>query len=79
MPILKSIQVEKIDKATGEHIKSNKFEFNLYEDETCTKLIKTVGANEYEGTALFEDLRFGTYFIKERKSTFRLQAIRSSC
>lgn len=66
MPILKSVQVEKIDKATGEHIKSNKFEFNLYEDEACTKLIKTVGANEFEGTALFEDLRFGTFYIKER-------------
>ncbi len=72
MPILKSVQVEKIDKATGEHIKSNKFEFNLYEDEACTKLIKTVGANEFEGTALFEDLRFGTFYIKERKSTFRI-------
>ena len=72
MPILRSVQVEKVDKATGEHIKSNKFEFNLYEDEACTKLIKTVGANEFEGTALFEDLRFGTFYIKERKSTSRL-------
>ena len=72
MPILKSVQVEKIDQATGEHIKSNKFEFNLYEDEPCTKLIKTVGANEFEGTALFKDLRFGTFYIKERKSTSRL-------
>ena len=72
MPILRSVRVEKVDKATGEHIKSNKFEFNLYEDEACTKLLKTVGANEFEGTALFEDLRFGTFYIKERKSTSRL-------
>lgn len=65
MPILKSVQVEKIDKDTGEHIKSNKFKFGIYEDKECTKLIKQAGANEYEGTALFDDLRYGTYFIKE--------------
>ena len=68
MPILKSVQVEKIDKDTGEHIKSNKFTFGIYEDEECTKLIKEAGANEYEGTALFEGLRFGTYYIKEIKA-----------
>ena len=68
MPILRSVQVEKIDKDTGEHIKSNKFRFGIYEDVECTKLIKEIGANEYEGTALFEDLRFGTYYIKETKA-----------
>lgn len=65
MPILRSVRVEKIDKTTKEHIKSNKFVFGIFEDKECTKLIKQVGANEYEGTALFEDLRFGTYYIKE--------------
>lgn len=68
MPILKSVQVEKVDKDTGEHIKSNKFTFGIFEDEECTKLIKEVGANEFEGTALFDDLRYGTYFIKEVKA-----------
>lgn len=68
MPILRSVQVEKIDKDTGAHIKSNKFRFGIYEDVECTKLIKEVGANEYEGTVLFEDLRFGTYYIKETKA-----------
>ena len=68
MPILRSVQVEKIDKDTGEHIKSNKFTFGIYKDEECTKLIKEAGANEYEGTALFEGLRFGTYYIKEIKA-----------
>lgn len=72
MPILKSVQVEKIDKDTGEHIKSNKFKFGIYEDKECTKLIKQAGANEYEGTALFDDLRYGTYYIKELRSTYRL-------
>lgn len=65
MPILRSVRVEKLDKTTKEHIKSNKFVFGIYEDKECTKLIKQAGANEYEGTALFEDLRFGTYYIKE--------------
>ena len=72
MPILKSVQVEKIDKDTGEHIKSNKFTFGIYEDEECTKLIKIAGANEFEGTALFDNLRYGTYYIKELRSTYRL-------
>ncbi len=72
MPILKSVQVEKIDKDTGEHIKSNKFKFGIYEDEECTKLIKEAGANEFEGTALFDNLRYGTYYIKELRSTYRL-------
>ncbi len=67
-PILKSVQVEKVDKATGEHIKSNKFEFGIFEDKECTKLIKKAGANENEGTALFDELRYGTYYIKEIKA-----------
>lgn len=65
MPILKSVRVEKLDKTTKEHIKSNKFVFGIYSDKECTQLIKQTGANEYEGTALFDDLRYGTYFIKE--------------
>ena len=65
MPILKSVRVEKLDIDTKEHIKSNKFVFGIYEDENCTKLIKQAGANEYEGTALFDELRYGTYYIKE--------------
>ena len=78
IPILKSVQVEKIDKDTGEHIKSNKFTFGIFEDEECTKLIKEVGANEFEGTALFEGLRYNTYYIKELRSAFRLSIIRTS-
>lgn len=65
MPIMKSVRVEKIDKQTKEHIKSNKFIFEIYEDAECTKIIKEAGANEYEGTALFDKLRYGTYYIKE--------------
>ena len=68
MPILKFVRVEKLDKDTKEHIKSNKFVFGIYEDEECTKLIKEEGANEFEGTALFDELRYGTYYIKEIKA-----------
>jgi uncharacterized surface anchored protein len=68
MPILKSVQVEKLDKDTKEHIKSNKFVFGIYEDAECTKLIREVGANEYEGTALFDNLKYGVYYIKEVKA-----------
>ena len=68
MPILKSVRVEKLDIDTKEHIKSNKFVFGIYEDAECTKLIKEAGANEDEGTALFDELRYGTYYIKEIKA-----------
>lgn len=68
MPITKAVRVEKLDKDTKEHIKSNKFVFGIYEDAECTKLIKEAGANEYEGTALFDELRYGTYYIKENKA-----------
>lgn len=68
MPILKNVKVEKIDKETGEHIKSNKFEFGIFEDAECTKLIKKAVANEDEGIALFDNLRYGTYYIKEVKA-----------
>lgn len=64
MPILSNIKVVKIDSDTKEVIKSQ-FSFGLYADENCTQLIIEVDSNIEEGTALFEDLRYGTYFIKE--------------
>ena len=66
-PILKNVQVEKIDSSTDKPIKFSEFEFGIYEDESCTKLIKTATSNESEGTVLFEELRYGTYYIKEIK------------
>ncbi len=67
MPILKNIKVQKIDEETKEVI-ADKFTFGIYEDQECTKLIKEVKSNKDEGTALFEELRYGTYFIKEVKA-----------
>ena len=64
-PILTNIQVDKIDSETNENIKSSYFSFGIYEDEECTKLIKKVESNQSRGIAIFENIRYGTYFIKE--------------
>lgn len=67
MPILNTIKVLKIDSETKETINA-KFSFGIYEDAQCTKLIKEVKSNKDEGTVTFEDLRFGTFYIKEIKA-----------
>ena len=67
MPILKNVKVIKIDADTKETIK-DKFTFAIYEDPECTKLIKEVKSNKEDGFALFEELRYGTYYIKETKA-----------
>ena len=67
MPILKDIRVVKVDSKTKEIIK-DKFVFGIYEDSECTKLIKEVKANKEDGFVTFEDMRYGTFYIKELKS-----------
>ncbi len=67
MPILKNIRVIKVDSKTKEIIK-DKFTFGIYEDSECTKLIKEAKANKEDGFVTFEDMRFGTFYIKELKS-----------
>lgn len=67
MPILKDIRVVKVDSKTKEIIK-DKFTFGIYEDSECTKLIKEVKANKEDGFVTFEDMRYGTFYIKELKS-----------
>lgn len=64
-PILTNIQVEKIDSETNKPIESSYFSFGIFEDKECTKLIKKVESNQNNGTVIFENLRYGTYFIKE--------------
>lgn len=64
MPILKNVQLVKIDSKTKEVIKLD-FSFGIYEDEACTKLIKEIHSDQENGTILFDDLRYGTYYIKE--------------
>lgn len=67
MPILKNIKLNKIDRKTKEIIKE-KFSFGIYEDEECNNLIKEVKSSKADGYVVFEDLRYGTYYIKETKS-----------
>lgn len=67
MPILKNIRVVKVDSKTKEIIK-DKFTFGIYEDSECTKLIKEIKSNKEDGFVTFEDLRYGTFYIKELKS-----------
>ena len=67
MPILKNIKVIKVDSETKETIK-DKFTFTIYENPECTKLIKEIQSNKEDGTAIFEDLRYGIYYIKETKA-----------
>ena len=67
MPILQTVQLVKKDSNTNEIIK-DKFTFGLYEDQECTKLIKSVESDKKFGTVTFLDLRYGTYFIKEENS-----------
>ena len=67
-PILSSVLVNKVDSITGENIISKKFEFTLYSDAECKNEIVTINANTDDGTALFSDLRYGTYYIKETKA-----------
>ena len=67
MPILQTIRLVKKDSKTNEIIK-DKFTFGIYEDEECTKLIKMVDSDKEQGTITFEDLRYGTFFVKEEKS-----------
>ena len=67
MPQIRDIKIIKVDSDTKETIKDN-FTFGIYEDENCTKLIKEVDSNKDDGSVIFEDLHYGTYFIKEIKA-----------
>ena len=53
---------------TKEESIKEKFTFGLYEDEECKDLIKEYESNKEEGTIIFEDLRYGTFFVKETKA-----------
>ena len=64
MPILKDIRLTKIDSKTKEIIK-DKFVFGLYKDAECNDLITQIESDKDNGTATFNDLRYGTYYIKE--------------
>ena len=64
MPILNDITLIKIDADTKAKI-LDKFTFGLYAYKECTQLLQQVDSNKDEGTITFEDLRYGTYYVKE--------------
>lgn len=67
-PILVNIQVNKVDAKTKQLIKDKDFEFTLYKDPDC--IYSMVAASSKDGSAIFKDLRYGTYYIKETKAPF---------
>ena len=67
MPILKNIKIVKKDIDTQEVIKDD-FKFGIFEDAECTKLIKEIESDRENGTVTFENLRYGTFFIKETQA-----------
>ena len=66
--ILTDIQVNKVDSQTLNPILSKDFEFTLYSDKECTKVLDVVSGNTTDGTATFKDLKYGIYYIKETKA-----------
>lgn len=64
-PILTDIIVNKVDSSTNKSITSKDFTFSLYSDESCKTLIATADGNKETGVAVFNDLRYGIYYIKE--------------
>lgn len=66
--ILTDIEVIKIDSTTKEVIKGLDFMFTLYSDKECTQEITSVHANKDTGTIIFEDLEYGTYYIRETQA-----------
>lgn len=65
--IFKNIKVIKLDSDTKENIR-DKFSFGIYEDSECTKIIEITQSNEAEGSIKFQNLKYGTYYIKETES-----------
>ena len=63
--VLKNIVLTKKDNERLFRIDKD-FAFGLFEDENCTKLIKEISSKA--GTIEFNDLKVGTYYIKETKA-----------
>jgi len=64
MPILTDVKLIKVDSKTKERIFED-FTFGIYADENCTELIEEKHSNKETATITFEDLRYGTFYVKE--------------
>ena len=67
--ILTEIQVNKVSSVTNKPIKSKDFEFTLYADEACTKVLMKANANKEEGTANFPWSALWDILCEGNKST----------
>lgn len=65
---LPDVLVKKVDSVTKKNITNKDFEFTLYEDKDCTKEIQMVKGDKKSGTALFKEITFGTFYLKETKA-----------
>ena len=64
MPILTDITLIKVDSDTKERIYED-FVFGIYSDENCTNLIEEYNSNSEDATIVFNEMRYGKFFIKE--------------
>ncbi|MBP3853238.1 MAG: hypothetical protein J6D18_01565, partial [Erysipelotrichaceae bacterium] len=62
---LLSLKIRKVDKESKEAIQDT-FEFTLYEDKDCKKVIQSKTGKQ--GVVTFKDLNSGTYYLKETKA-----------
>ena len=67
------VQVNKVDSQSLKAIISKKFKFGIFSDEACQNLIKVAYANIKDGTATFEDIPYGTYYVKELEAPLGYQ------
>lgn len=64
----KKLTIKKIDAQTKHSILSNETTFALFTDITCNKEISKVHTDPSTGYASFENLKLGTYYLKEVKA-----------
>lgn len=63
-----NIQVNKVDSSNHKVVKNKDFEFTLFSNQECTQAVTKVNANTEDGTAIFENVKTGTWYIKETKA-----------
>lgn len=65
---LPDVEVNKVDSKTNKNITNRDFEFTMYSDAECTNKLETVKGDKKKGVATFQEVTFGTFYIKETKA-----------
>ena len=65
---LYDLQVQKVDADTGNPIQNTELEFALFEDKEAHSLFQTGKVDISQGTISWEDLKQGTWYLKEVKA-----------